>query len=337
MQVVAITGKQQCRLVDQPEPTIAGNYAKVKVLTAPMCTEVHAYRDGHVTEELGHEAAGVVLEVPATSHLKVGQRVVVMPQNGCGLCVQCLCGEHIHCTQPINPHAVCGCANGRATYAQVLIQQDWLLVPIPEDIDMDHASMACCGLGPTFNSMQLMDVNAMDTLLVSGLGPVGLGAVVNGLVRGARVLAIEGNPWRAALAKSMGVEEVVDPSNENALAQIMELTKGLGVDKSVETSSAEMAPDFLVKASRKKGHVTSVGWGGPILARDIVAKGLHIHGAWHWNHLCDVGAMWTTIRKTEKLLDMQITHRMPMNRVEEAFKLQLGGECGKILLHPWES
>jgi len=53
------------------------------------------------------------------------------------------------------------------------------------------------------------------------------------------VLALEINPWRAELARSMGVEAVIDPNAEDALDQIMALTGGLGADKSIETSSAE--------------------------------------------------------------------------------------------------
>ena len=173
-------------------------------------------------------------------------------------------------------------------------------------------------------------------MLVSGLGPVGLGAVVNARFRGARVLALETNPWRADLARRMGVEAVIDPTSESALQEILDLTDGRDADKSVETSSAEGAPAFLVQATRRKGQIASVGWGGPILARDIVAKGLTVHGAWHWNHLRDGEAMWRTIRGSAALLDQQITHGFPLRRVQDAFELQLTGQCGKVILHPTE-
>jgi len=336
MKVVAITGPRACALVDRPDPTVRGNYIRVRIHAAPMCTEYHGYRDGHETDCLGHEAAGEVVEVAQPGRFRVGDRVVVMPQNGCGKCVLCLSGEHIHCENPVDPAAICGCTTGRATYAEYCIQQDWLLFAIPDDISYDHASMACCGLGPTFNAMQKMRVDAFDTVLVSGLGPVGLGAVVNARFRGARVLALETNPWRADLARRMGVEAVIDPTSESALQEILDLTDGRDADKSVETSSAEGAPAFLVQATRRKGQIASVGWGGPILARDIVAKGLTVHGAWHWNHLRDGEAMWRTIRGSAALLDQQITHGFPLRRVQDAFELQLTGQCGKVILHPTE-
>lgn len=186
MKVVAITGPSQCALVDRPDPIVQDNYVRVKILAAPLCTEVGQYRAGQVTDCIGHEAAGEVVEVAQPGRVKVGNHVVVMPQNGCGVCDLCLAGEHIRCRNPRDPSAVTGSSTGRATYAQFCIQQDWLLYPVPDDVPIDHAAMACCGLGPTFHACQLMAVGAQDTVLISGLGAVGLGGLVNARVRGAR-------------------------------------------------------------------------------------------------------------------------------------------------------
>ena len=73
-----------------------------------------------------------------------------------------------------------------------------------------------------------------------------------------------------------------------------------------------------------------------MLARAIVAKGMTIHGVWHWNHFRDAEAMLNTIRKSKALLEKIITHTFPMSRFKEAWELQLTGNCGKIILHPWE-
>lgn len=336
MKVVAITGKRECQVVERPEPRIKGDFVKVAIRSAPMCTEWKGYSEGGIGDVLGHEAAGEVVEVAQHGMVAVGDRVVVMPQYACGKCGQCLSGEHIHCQNPVDPLKFCGSESGTATYAQTCIKQDWLLIPIPADISYDHASMACCGLGPTFNAMQQMNVNALDTVLVSGLGPVGLGAVVNARCRGARVLALESNEYRVALAKSLGVEAVINPGDQNALKRIMELTAGCGADKSVETSSADTAPAFLVEATKRKGHVASVGWGGPVNAWAIVGRGITFHGAWHWNHFRDTEAMFRTIRQSRSMLDKVITHTFPMRDVKTAFELQMTGKCGKVILHPWD-
>lgn len=147
---------------------------------------------------------------------------------------------------------------------------------------------------------------------------------------------MESNEYRASLAKALGVEAVINPQDERRLERILELTAGCGADKSVETSSAETAPAFLVQATRRKGQVASVGWGGPMMARDIVAKGLTVYGIWHWNHYRDTEAMFRTIRQSRSMLDRVITHVFPMRDVKKAWDLQLTGNCGKIILHPWD-
>ena len=73
--------------------------------------------------------------------------------------------------------------------AQLMLKPDWLLRKVPKDVPDDYAALACCGLGPTFGAIQRMAVSSYDTLLITGLGPVGLGGVVNGVYRGARVIA----------------------------------------------------------------------------------------------------------------------------------------------------
>ncbi len=337
MKVAAILGKRKAGLVDKPDPKAAGEFVVVKNLLVPMCTEYKMYQHGEPNDCLGHEAAGEVVEVAQTGKVKVGDRVVVMPLYSCGKCPLCLAGEYIHCQSQIDVQAATGNAAGTATYAQYMLKQDWLLAPVPEDISLEHASLACCGLGPTFGAMQLMQVNAFDTVLITGLGPVGLGGVINAVFRGARVIAVEGQSYRAELGRELGAAAALEPG-EGALVQIMELTGGKGVDKAVDCSGAAAAQRLAIDAVRRKGHVAFVGEGGDLnihVSNDMIRKGLTLHGPWHYN-LADLPAVMEIIRQSGTLLDKQITHRFPMNQVQQAWELQLTGNCGKILLTPWE-
>ena len=123
-----------------------------------------------------------------------------MPTSPCGWCALCLDGDYIHCQDMINFEAFHASHDGSATMAQYLVKPDWLLIPIPDDVSYDHAGMACCGLGPTFGAFNSMKVDRFDTVLITGLGPVGLGGIVNARYRGARVIGVESNPWRAQRA-----------------------------------------------------------------------------------------------------------------------------------------
>jgi L-iditol 2-dehydrogenase len=335
MKVVEITGKQQATLVDKVMPKISQDFALVKIEIAPMCTEYKAYHAGWISDTLGHEAAGVVVDVAQPGKVKVGDRVVVMPQYPCGKCPLCLAGDYIYCEHSLDPLATCGSQTGTATYAQYMIKQDWLLLTIPDHISTEHAAMACCGLGPTFGAMQRMNVNAFDTLLVLGLGPVGLGAVINGVYRGAKVIGVESQPYRAKLALDLGAMTVLDPRDPDVLTQIKGLTSGCGVDKALDCTAVPEAQKFAIDATRRRGQVAFVGWGGHLELSNMVPQGLTMHGVWHWN-LQDMHSFMKMIGDVGDLIDRQITHTFPLSRVQEAWELQLTGNCGKVLLRPWE-
>lgn len=183
--------------------------------------------------------------------------------------------------------------------------------------------------------MQLMDVNAFDTVLISGLGPVGLGGVVNGRYRGAKVIGLDTNPYRMNLARELGAFAVVDASDADAADQVRNLTAGLGADAAVETSGVAAAKPVLVDAVRRKGRLALVGWNGELSASSIIQKGLAIYGAWHYNKH-DTHKLLSMIAEIPEQLDRHLTHTFPMSEIQKAWELQCTGKCGKVILHPWE-
>ena len=79
-------GEGKGGVVDKPDPRAAGDVVVVKIHAVPMCTEYKGFIGGGTGERFGHEAAGEVVEVAQPGRVKVGDRVVVQPQNGCGKC-----------------------------------------------------------------------------------------------------------------------------------------------------------------------------------------------------------------------------------------------------------
>jgi len=330
----AVLGAGTVSVVDRSEPTASGDIVKVRILIGPMCTEFKARHSGAAVDVLGHEAAGVVVDPGDSRRVAVGDRVVVMPQYGCGVCWLCAAGDHIHCPDQRNVLAETGSAYGTATYAQYVLKPDWLLLPVPDDVSLRHAALTCCGLGPTFTAANRTRIGALDTVLVSGCGPVGLGAVVNAAVRGARVIALEVNPFRAKLAETLGAEAIVDPTAPDVVDQIRALTRGRGVDAAIETSGAPVAARLIAEASRRLGRIAIVAWGNDVTFPPLVPLGVEIHGCWHWNHQRYAAGMWTVVRHAGPRLDAMVTHEFPLERVAEAMDLQDSGECGKVFLLP---
>jgi len=339
MKRVIVTGKKQAGIVEGPDPKAKEDWVVVKVHVAPMCTEYKAFAEGTNHDHFGHEAAGEVVEVAQPGKVKVGDRVVVMPTNPCGKCVYCLEGEYIHCQDMVNFGVFHGSRDGSATMAQFLVKQDWMLVPIPDGVSYEHAGMACCGLGPTFGAFQSMGVDRYDTVLITGLGPVGLGGVVNAHYRGARVIGVDSNKWRAHRALELGAEVVIDPSDEDALQQILGITKnGRGVDKAVDCSGVVAAHRLCIDAIRRKGQIAFVGESGadtPLcVSPDMIRKGITLIGTWHYN-MADTIQMMDMIAAIGPELDKLISHTFPIDQIQQAWETQLSGESAKVILKPW--
>jgi threonine dehydrogenase-like Zn-dependent dehydrogenase len=174
----------------------------------------------------------------------------------------------------------------------------------------------------------------LDTVLVSGCGPVGLGAVINATARGARVIALEPTAFRRKLAERLGAAITVDPTEPDAIEQIRELTAGRGADCAVETSGAPGAPALLARATRVRGRIAIVAWGNEVTFPPLVPLGQEIHGCWHWNHQRYAEAMWRTLRSAQSTVDDMVTHELPLEQADRAMDLQDTGECGKVYLLP---
>ncbi|MET1007070.1 MAG: zinc-binding dehydrogenase, partial [Propionibacteriaceae bacterium] len=226
-------------------------------------------------------------------------------------------------------------AYGVGTVAQYILKPDWLLLKVPDDLSLEHAAMACCGFGPTFTAHRRLGSSVLDTVVVSGCGPVGLGAVTQGVTRGARVLALEVHPYRAELARKLGATEVLDPRDDDVVDQVKSLTDGRGAAGGIETSGAPGAAALLGRSIRVRGGLAVVAWTPETTFSAMVPGGLDIYACWHWNHQHQLADMWTMIRESGPGIDTMITHRMPLEDVSAAMDLQDAGECGKIILHPF--
>jgi threonine dehydrogenase-like Zn-dependent dehydrogenase len=330
MKQAAITGERTAGLIEKEKPTAKGDWAVVKIHVAPMCAEYKQFVNGKPADCLGHEAAGEVVEIDRPGPVQVGDRVVVMPQYPCGKCELCLSGDYIFCKHKYKQRDT--------TMAQYLQKPAWLLPKIPDDVSYEKASLACCGLGASFGAFQRLDVNAFETVLITGLGPVGLGAVVNAHYRGARVIAVESNEYRINLAKAMGVESIVDPQDPDAVKRIKALTGGIGPDCAVDCSGVVEAHRLCIDSVRSKGNIAFVGESNKetpiVVSRDMLRKGLTLIGSWHYN-LNDFPKLMQIIQQSP-LIDRLITHVFPMSQIQQAFETSASQANGKILLKPWE-
>ena len=336
MKRAAITGVRQADLLDTRIPEPKENWVLVKVHALPLCTEYKAWLKG--TEYHGHEAAGEVVKVAQPGQVKAGDRVVVMPGTPCGKCEHCIAGEYIHCEHWINAQEFTGLAYGSDTHVQYLLKQDWMLIPGPDGIAYELASLACCGLGPTFGAMENMNVSATDTVLISGGGAVGLGGVVNAKYRGATTIVVEPLPYRQQKAAELGADLVLDPNDPDVRTRIVEFTGGRGVDAALETAGLVAAQRLCIDVTRRKGQIALIGECGEELtvkaSPDFIRKGIVLRGQWHYNR--NGARKIMQVLAESPVVDKLITHVFPMSRVQEALELSASHACGKIILLPWQ-
>jgi L-iditol 2-dehydrogenase len=330
-------GKRQATMVDAPDPHAEDDWVVIKIHAAPLCTEYKLFVSDREAEGVGHEAAGEVVEVAQPGPLKVGDRVLVSPQVGCGVCYLCSRGDYIHCQSQGKRYP--GKRSG-GHLAQYITKPAHICPVLPDDIDYIHGSLAGCALGPAFNAAMRMNVTAFDSYLITGMGPVGLGALTVGKFRNAKVIAVESVPFRQEKAKELGADHVLDPNDPDVLKQIMDITDGKGVEKALDCSGNEKAERLCIDAAMRRGDVAFVGENGGTIpispSRDFIRKGITLHGIWHWN-LHDFPEMMDVIRRSPNTkIGKLISHVLPMSRAQEAFELCAEHKTAKVILKPWE-
>jgi threonine dehydrogenase-like Zn-dependent dehydrogenase len=337
MKKTVILGERQVGLVEVPDPHPQQDWVVVKVHASALCTEYKSYLAGRPLGAGGHEGAGEVVAVAQPGPVKPGDRVVILPQYPCGRCDLCRSGDYIYCENNQDFKAFSGTEDGCGTFAQYILKPAWLLPRIPDGMSYAHATMAIDGIGASFGALQAIQVSAQDTLLVTGLGPVGLGAVVNARFRGARVIGVEPVVWRRERARQMGAEVVLDPGEPNLVRMIMACTEGRGVSCAVECSGMATSQRLCLDATRRRGRVALVGESDDILAvrasPDMLRKGLTLVGSWLYN-LNDYPRVIQVIQESP-LIDLLISHVLPMSRIQEGFELLASGQCAKIVVDPW--
>ncbi len=340
MKRAVILGRNQGGVVETHVPKPRENWVLIKIHAAPLCNEFKGFAAGRTEDYLGHEASGEVVEVAQPCRVEAGDRVAVMPGYPCGGCALCRSGDYIHCENNVDFEAFTGSAEGRATVAQYMLKPDWLLTPIPDDMSYEHGAMACCGLGPTYGAFDRLQVRGGDTVLITGMGPVGLGGVIGASHLGAEVIAVESHPYRKARAMELGAAHVIDPGDEDALERIRDLTGGIGVDRAVDCSGSPAAHRFCIDALRRRGSLAFVGESGAetrlVVSPDMLRKGIDLKGSWHYNMKGALDIMGVIAKNREKL-DRFITHLYPIDEVQRAWETQVSGACAKVVIQPWAS
>jgi threonine 3-dehydrogenase len=322
-------------------PEYGPNDVLVKVKVASICgTDLHIYNwDRWAQKRIhpplipGHEFCGEVAAYGnEVSSVKEGDFVSAEMHVACGKCVQCRTGE-AHICQNVK---IIGVDSNGAFAEYVVIPESniWKLDPA---IPQEYASI----LDPLGNAVHsvLAGEIAAKTVAITGCGPIGLFAIaVARAVGAARVFAIEVNEHRRRLAKEMKADFVIDPSQDDVRAIVMQQTEGLGVDVVLEMAGHPDAIRTAFNVVRSGGRISLLGLTSkPIslnFSEDIIFKGLTVQGI-NGRRMYQTWYQMTALLKNGKLdLHPVITGRMAMKDFSKAMERLKTGEASKILVYP---
>lgn len=288
--------------------------------------------EGYQDVIAGHEPAGQVIEVgPGCRRARKGDRVIVYHISGCGVCNDCRRGYMISCTSDKYRRAYGWQRDGGM--ADYLIAEEKDLVWMPGELSYADGAQVACGFGTVYEGLMKIGICGNDSVLITGLGPVGLatGALCRKL--GAdRIIGIDIVPERLQLAKDLGLCDDVLTAGPDNVAQIRELTGGNGVERAVDCSANAEARNTAIRATRKWGRIVFLGEGGRVEfnpSPDIIHDQKTLYGSW-------VTSTWLMEELVERLVRWNlhpadlITHRFALDKVADAYSLMASGKCGKV-------
>jgi threonine dehydrogenase-like Zn-dependent dehydrogenase len=206
-------------------------------------------------------------------------------------------------------------------------------VELPDTLTYADGAQVACGFGTVYEAITKVGVSGNDAVLVVGLGPVGLATLMLCRAMGAnKLIGIEGNPVRIELAKKLGLADTVLTPSDTNVAEIKALTGGKGVERAFDASASDGGRAAAIRAARQWGKIAFVGEGGTVNfnpSPDMLHDQKTIYGSW-------VTSIWLMENLVEELVrwnlhpDTLVTHRFPLEKASEAYKLMADGNCGKV-------
>jgi len=341
-------GTLEAQANDLPAP--AGYEATVRVTHCGMChSDLHIHAGGfdmgggrlssleragtRLPVTMGHEIAGEVVEIgPEVDSVRLGDTVVVYPWLGCGECPTCKRGDEHLCVR-ISRNLGLQRAGGYADLVRVPHAQ--YLVPVGALEPARAATFACAGITALGAIRKLPEVTAEDWVAVVGCGGVGMTALaLLSATTSARIVAIDPDPAKRAVALDHGATLAFDPGAADSLKTIAKACGG-NIAGALDFVGSEASSTLAVSLVRRAGQVVIVGlFGGEFrMALPLFAlKSLAITGSYVGSlpDLRELVALAQRIALPAIPLDLR-----PLAAVNQALEdLQHGRVVGRVVLQP---
>jgi len=388
MRALTWQGTEKVSVETVPDPKIQEpTDAIVRMTSTAICgSDLHLYDvlgmyldKGDV---LGHEPMGIVEEVGAqVTHIRPGDRVVIPFNISCGHCWMCSRGFYAQCetTQVKSQHKGASLFGYTKLYGQVPGgQAEYLRVPqaqfgpikVPDGHPDERYLFLSDVLTTSWQAAKYADINPGDTVLVTGLGPIGqMSARIARHLGAERVIAVDNVPERLAMAQRNGVEVLNFDEVDDIPAAVYDTTQGRGADGVIEAvgmeahgtpfqsaamKAAGMLPDPLARKAtetfgvdrmaalrtafasvRRAGTISIIGvYGGeadPFPMMDLFDKGVTLRmGQAHVKRWVDDILPLLTGDDDPLGVDDLVTHRLPLEEAPHGYDIFKKKEDGCI-------
>ena len=349
MKGVVFLGDKKLEIQNFEDPSPGPNDVIIEIKASGMCgSDLKFYRANSGPSSLGlggddkpviagHEPCGTIVEVGSNvskDSFQIDTRVMQHHYEGCGTCSHCSTGWQQLCNEGVK--AVFG-VTGNGAHAKYMRCPASTLVPLRDDISFIAGAAISCGTGTAWGALERLDLKASQTIAIFGMGPVGLSAVMLANKMGSKVIAIDINKQRLERSVEFGADVILNPEeSEDLLIKIKDLTKGLGVDASLDASSSPAARSIAVKCVKTWGKACFVGEGGDVtldVSNDLLRRQVTIIGSWTFSkHGQAECADFVADKKLE--VDKLFTHKWSLDQADEAYKLFDKQSDGKGVIIP---
>ncbi len=266
MRAVQLNNDKSVSVATVADP-IEADLALVETRAAGVCgTELHIL-DGMLEPPsypfiLGHEGAGVVSYVPdGASGIAVGDRVAIYNFIGCGACHWCRTGREEVCTAPRGQLGF----NADGTFRDVIPAPAENLIKLPDSVSFEDAAVLSCSGMTAVHALRLSNVTIGDSVVVDGVGGVGLMVIQAANAAGAKVVAIADTAGKADLARKAGAEDAIvlqDGDYAPVADQIRDCTGGAGSDHFFELVGTTASMLAGIRGLNRHGSAVMIGYTG---------------------------------------------------------------------------
>ena len=268
MNALVYHGPQDIRYEDYPDATLGGaDHALVRIEKSAICgSDLHIYHGEYRTQGasfvVGHECIGEVLEVGKdVRRFKPGDVVLSSAGIGCADCPECLKGKISQCKKGqggcFGQGPLLGNIQGVQTELISVPAADTTLLHIPQGVTDDQAILLTDNLPTAYFGAVNADIRPGCSVVVIGLGPIGLSTVECAFILGAaKVFAIDIVPERLQYALSLGAIPI---TGDDVQEQIISANGGRQVDSVVDTVASEDTLKLSLRLPRVEGTVSEIG------------------------------------------------------------------------------